>query len=60
MKIDNLLKLLSEFDKSLVFKIAEIGANSYGNKEEPFHKLLDFFQILKYLLLRLIKTSAIN
>ena len=51
MKIDNLLKLLSEFDKSLVFKIAEIGANSYGNKEEPFHKLLDFFpdsQILAF------------
>ena len=51
MKIDNFLKLLSEFDKSLVFKIAEIGANSYGNKEEPFHKLLDFFpdsQILAF------------
>ena len=51
MKIDNFLKLLREFDKSLVFKIAEIGANSYGNKEEPFHKLLDFFpdsQILAF------------
>ena len=43
MKIDNLLELLREFDKSLVFKIAEIGANSYGNQEESFHKLLDFF-----------------
>ena len=35
----------------MVFKIAEIGANSYGNKEEPFHKLLDFFpdsQILAF------------
>ena len=30
MKIDNFLKLLREFDKSLVFKIAEVGANSYN------------------------------
>ena len=40
MKIDNFLELLREVDKSLIFKIAEIGASSYGNKEEPFHNLL--------------------
>ena len=38
MKIDNFLKLLRDVDKSLIFKITEIGASSYGNKEEPFHK----------------------
>ena len=39
----NFFKLIKKFDESLKFQIVEIGANPYGNFNERFHKLLDYF-----------------
>ena len=42
-KLLNFLKLIQNLNESLIFQIAEIGANPYGNNDEPFHKILDYF-----------------
>jgi len=42
-RLPNFFKLIKKFDESLKFQIVEIGANPYGNFNERFHKLLDYF-----------------
>jgi FkbM family methyltransferase len=42
-KLENFLELIRKFDEYLKFEIVEIGAHPYGEQQEQFHILLDFF-----------------
>ena len=42
-KLEKLFELIKKFNESLKFEVVEIGAHPYGERQERFHILLDFF-----------------
>ena len=42
-KLEKLFELIKKFNESLKFEVVEIGAHPYGEQQERFHILLDFF-----------------